>query len=91
MTGATPLRPDLGPVKVMEEPSVDGGHLINMAGVLKLASTAGTPAAHAFERAFLEAWRASEGAPLTASAREASCFQAALQEVRSRHPGAGAS
>ena len=79
--GIEQLRPDLGQTSVIYDDRVDGGVLLNVAGVLEMVRQGDTPQCRAVERAFNAEWRRTEGQPFTYADRQLRCLQHALKEI----------
>lgn len=78
------LHPDFGPVK-LEAADVPGGVVGNIAAVVDLMRTAGTDRSRTAYRAFLAAYRRSEGSPLSNNKRGLAAINEAMAETARVH------
>lgn len=81
MGGTVPIPsvPDLGPVHVRHHE--DAGLVINVAGVIDLARTGGTPKARKVYREFLKAFEELRDAPLSDGKRQFEALRIALATI----------
>ena len=76
-----PVAPDLGPVKTVNDDSVEGGVLINVAGVVELARNGRTPQARRIYREFCKTWDVVKDGPGTEGDKQFMALRHALTVI----------
>lgn len=79
---AEPLHPDWGPVKTGRHSEIGGGELcVNLAGVLQIMRTGGTPKATASYKAACRRWReVKDDTAMTEHEKQFECIRYAMAQ-----------